>query len=197
MRIIPAVILVLTSSLLLFAQTLRITGTVVDPSGAVIPQAEIKAFTDTELVKEGRADNVGAFALELPPGEYRVEVSVRGFNVSRQQVRVTPNAAPRRIRMTLAAVTTTVGVETAANQPVRLESESTLTATTLTNETIQALPDDEDQLVAQLQLIANASGTQGTAALVVDGFTGGRVPSRDQIQQIIIETNSFSAESSG
>src|SRR5262249_17411443 len=64
--------------------------------------------------------------------------------------------------------------------------------------TIKALPEDDDALMTQLQALAAGSGAAGsTATFVVDGFSNGRVPPRDQIQQIIIDSNVFSAENAG
>lgn len=189
----------LASSLPVFGQAAsRVAGSVTDPSGGVIPSASIRLLSNQAVVAETATDRNGAFAVDVAPGEYQLEVVFGGFRTVRRTVRAAENAGALQIRMELAEVNTTVGVETAADRPVSVESESTLTSTALNNETIQALPDDEDLLVAQLQQIAGASGTaQASATLVVDGFTGGRVPSRDQIQQIIIETSSFSADSSG
>jgi hypothetical protein len=52
--------------------------------------------------------------------------------------------------------------------------------------------------MAQLQALAGGAGAAGAAAsFIVDGFSNGRIPPRDQIQQIIIDTNVFSAEGTG
>src|SRR5207248_5425027 len=81
---------------------------------------------------------------------------------------------------------------------VSLEQDNNLTATTLTGDAIRDLPEDEDALMAQLQALAAGGGAAGsTATFVVDGFSNGKLPPKDQIQQIIIDTNVFSAENSG
>lgn len=193
--VILAVILLRGSML---AQTPRLRGTVLDPSGAVIPDAVVKVFKGDAVVKQTKTGNNGVFAFEIAPGEYRLEVIAADFNPNRQNVRVLPDMAPLAIRMVLAAVSMNVDVSAVAKQGVSVDSDAGLTTSTLIGDSIKALPDDDDQLLAQLQLIADASGiAEGTAILVVDGIIGGRIPPRDQIQQIIIESSSFSADSSG
>ena len=60
---------------------------------------------------------------------------------------------------------------------------------TLTQDEIDALPDDPDEMADELARMAGPG-----AQIFVDGFRGGRLPPKDQIQQIRFHTNSFSAE---
>ncbi|OFW46753.1 MAG: hypothetical protein A3J29_16040 [Acidobacteria bacterium RIFCSPLOWO2_12_FULL_67_14b] len=60
---------------------------------------------------------------------------------------------------------------------------------TLTQDEIDALPDDPDEMAEELARMAGPG-----AQIFVDGFRGGRLPPKDQIQQIRFHTNSFSAE---
>ena len=60
---------------------------------------------------------------------------------------------------------------------------------TLTQDEIDALSDDPDEMADQLAQMAGPG-----AQIFVDGFRGGRLPPKDQIQQIRFNTNSFSAE---
>ena len=62
-------------------------------------------------------------------------------------------------------------------------------STTLTKEDIDALSDDPDEMAEQLRQMAGPG-----AQIFIDGFRGGRLPPKDQIQQIRFNTNSFSAE---
>ena len=62
--------------------------------------------------------------------------------------------------------------------------------TTLEQSEIDALPDDPDELAEVLQQMTGGSG----ATFQVNGFRGGRLPSRDEIRQIRFRTNSFSAD---
>jgi hypothetical protein len=63
-------------------------------------------------------------------------------------------------------------------------------STTLEQTEIDALPDDPDELQDYLTQLAGGAG----AIFQVNGFRGGRLPTRDEIRQIRIRTNSFSAD---
>src|SRR5215470_2417649 len=179
------------------AQAVRLRGTVLDPSGAVIPEADLKISQGNRVVTEGKSDNTGNFSFALPPGEYRVETSAPAFRSHQQNVRVAANMRPLSITLAVATVNAVVDV----GQPddkVSLEDDAKLTSTTLTGDDIKNLPEDEDALMAQLQALASGTGAAGaSASFLVDGFSNGRIPPRDQIQQIIIDTNVFSAEGNG
>ena len=62
-------------------------------------------------------------------------------------------------------------------------------STTLSREEIDALSDDPDEMAEQLRQMAGPG-----AQIFIDGFRGGRLPPKDQIQQIRFNTNSYSAE---
>ena len=66
----------------LHAQTGLITGTVVDPSGAAIPGAQIQIINQAtgDVTRNATADNSGTFrALNLPPATYQIRVSAPGM----------------------------------------------------------------------------------------------------------------------
>ena len=62
-------------------------------------------------------------------------------------------------------------------------------STTLNRDDIDALSDDPDEMAEQLRQMAGPG-----AQIFIDGFRGGRLPPKDQIQQIRFNTNSYSAE---
>jgi len=61
--------------------TAQLTGTVTDPSGAAVPNAQIKATqTETKLVGRAVTDQQGVFTIPaLPVGPYALDVSAQGF----------------------------------------------------------------------------------------------------------------------
>jgi hypothetical protein len=66
----------------LHAQTGSITGTVVDPSGAAIPGAQVKIINQStgDLTREAVSDGSGNFrALNVPPGTYKITVAAPGM----------------------------------------------------------------------------------------------------------------------
>src|SRR5271156_6545887 len=66
----------------LHAQTGSITGTVVDPSGAAIPGAQVRIVNQSTgaLTREAVSDGAGNFrALNVPPGTYKITVAASGM----------------------------------------------------------------------------------------------------------------------
>ena len=194
---ISVLALMFLSASIATAQTMLLRGTILDPSGAVIPEADLKVTQGGKVLGERKSDTTGNFSFDLPAGDYRLEVSAPDFRTHVQNVRVTPNIRPLSISLSLAVVNAAVDVAPTEDH-VSLEEDANLTSTSISGDTIKALPEDDDALMAQLQALAAGAGAAGsTATFVVDGFSNGRVPPRDQIQQIIIDTNVFSAENAG
>ncbi|MGH9428289.1 MAG: carboxypeptidase-like regulatory domain-containing protein, partial [Terriglobia bacterium] len=72
------------SMVLAQVNTADLHGTITDPSGAVIANAEIKIQTlDTGLVRATRTKENGTFTfLALTPGRYSLQVSATGFQLT-------------------------------------------------------------------------------------------------------------------
>jgi len=72
-----------------FAQQITgsVRGTVLDPSGAVVQSASVRARqTETGLTRSAMTDHSGAYVLlELPVGHYQLQVEARGFQTYVQQ----------------------------------------------------------------------------------------------------------------
>src|SRR5688572_22268858 len=65
-----------------------LTGTIVDPSGAVIANASVTVRRDAAgYVRQLASDAQGRFELaDLPPGEYAITVTSTGFTVATERV---------------------------------------------------------------------------------------------------------------
>src|ERR1019366_240191 len=78
-----AIALLLTGAPAAFGQTIfaNLSGTVLDPSGAVVPGAKISIQNaETQAVRQAVTNNAGYFsATELPTGAYNVSAEVKGF----------------------------------------------------------------------------------------------------------------------
>ncbi len=91
-----------------------IEGTVVDPSGAVVPQAEVSVHNAVSgYVQSVPTGSDGSFRLgNIPPNPYHLEVKASGFAVFSQEVDI-KNSVPLQVKATLAlaGANTTVTVE--------------------------------------------------------------------------------------
>ncbi|HSW39928.1 MAG TPA: carboxypeptidase-like regulatory domain-containing protein, partial [Acidobacteriota bacterium] len=66
------------------ADTGALTGTITDPSGAVIPGAQIEAISiATGATRTAVSGNNGSYRIALlPPGSYNVRISMSGFQTA-------------------------------------------------------------------------------------------------------------------
>jgi hypothetical protein len=103
----------------------QLTGTVLDPNGAVVQGATVTARNrDTGLERQVTTGEDGAFSIQLlPPGLYRVEATGQGFSAAVvEEVRVSiTQTATLNISLTVAGNASTVTV-TADPPTVQLES---------------------------------------------------------------------------
>jgi len=93
----------------------QLSGTVVDPSGAVIAGATVQIRGADGAVRSARqSDRNGSFMISgLAAGNYRLEISNPGFETKEMPVTLVANGAPAPLRISLAvsAVNTTIHVQ--------------------------------------------------------------------------------------
>src|SRR5437016_6115690 len=196
MRRILTVALILAAGNVI-AQSARLRGRVMDASSSVMPGAQLKLYRAEELIKEDVTSTTGDFDFVVVPGEYRIEIAAPDFQTFSQTINVQPGLGPLAVTMKVAELRQSVEVTTAKNQ-VSIDSDSSLKTTVLEKEAVDTLPDETNDLVAYLQQVAGSRGESGSDTMfVIDGFTEGRIPPKDQIQEVRINNNPFSAEFSG
>ncbi len=89
-----ALLLLLVAAPMLMAQSQTISGTVVDPSGAVIPGAQVRIVDAAKgtVAREVTTDEVGRFqALNMQPGSYTLTVEITGFKKFQRDVKLDVN----------------------------------------------------------------------------------------------------------
>ena len=122
----------------------------------------------------------------LKPGTYQVKATADSFR---------PIATPFNVRRGENRTTLRAGRSPSIEQTVVVQDQSAADrrdngfTQTLTQDEIDSLPDDPDEMAEELARMAGPG-----AQIFVNGFRGGRLPPKDQIQQIRFHTNSFSAE---
>lgn len=144
------------------AQTITgtITGTVADPSGAVIPDARVSATNiATNITNEVATNSAGVYnLLFLPVGEYNLSVTAKGFKKATLGPFRLESSQTARVDVKLEIGDATQTVEVTGVAPI-LQTETTQTGDTLTTEKLTALPLKGRNFMALTQLIPGAVTT--------------------------------------
>ncbi len=163
--------------------TLRVT--VVDETRAILPGAVVLLVGDDGAEQTLQTDALGiTTASDLAPGTYTIGASFPGFRPASSSVtlRRGVNQATLTLLVAIREDVQVSGVDAA-------ERRDNGFTTTLSQAEIDGLSDDPDEMAEQLAEMAGPG-----AQIFVDGFRGGRLPPKDQIQQIRFRTNSYAAE---
>lgn len=172
-------------------------GQVTDPSGAAIANADVvltPAGTSSVPIKT-KANGQGEYQFNnLTPGQYTLNVIAPGFTVYENDNVVVTNQ-PLRLNVAMAIEVEQQKVQVEDNAPtVDVNPANNAGAITITGKELEALPDDPDELLTDLQALAGPSAGPNGGQLYIDGFTAGELPPKDSIREIRINSNPFSAE---
>jgi hypothetical protein len=163
--------------------SLRVT--VLDETAAVLPGATVYVVGDDGVEHPVQVDEAGVGTVSgLTPGPYTIGASYPGFKPSTGAITLRRGANQTTVTLAVAISEEVTVAETDAAE--RRDNGFT---TTLSQAEIDGLSDDPDEMAEQLAQMAGPG-----AQIFVDGFRGGRLPPKDQIQQIRFRTNSFAAE---
>ena len=187
----------LVQSMLAQATTSLIRGIVTDPSAAVIPHATITLSRGETTVQTTQSDGGGNFHMSgLAPGIYSVRATAAGFSNFEQasyEIR-TAQGQILNISLLLKAQADQVTIAADAAAVVDTEPSNNAGALVLQKEDLDALPDDRDDLATDLQALAGPAAGPNGGEIYIDGFTGGRLPSKQSIREIRINANPFAAQ---
>ena len=165
-----------------------------DPSGAAIANAPVRILAGDDTtgapLRDVRTDDAGRVLILLPAGSYLLQSEAPGFNTVQQSLVLTDGAVPLRlaIRLTVAG----------SAEQVDVPSEDVASSTSngqslvLKAKTLSTLSDDPSTFQQQLQSLVG--GGDEAPQFRIDGFTGGRFPSKDSIREIRVNQNGYSAQ---
>jgi hypothetical protein len=181
------------------ARRYLVSGTVTDPSGAGIPNADVIAQQHgaNAAAAETRTDNLGKFQLaSVPAGALEISVSHPGFTSKTVPLAITDRApAPLNIQMQLAGVHEALTVSDTTAE-VSTDSSNNLDTVAIDRQTMDSLPVFDQNYVAAMSqfLDAGSVGTSG-ATLVVNGMEQSNIGvTASAIQEVKINQNPYSAE---
>ena len=173
-------------------------GHVTDPTGALIPGAQITVKTARgAVVGTATADAAGGYLVRgLAAGTYVVEAQFPGFApyVSAPVSLQSRQTQTFDIKMVIEAAQQQVEVTAEGNAQVSTEASDNASAVVLQGKNLQALSDDPDELSNELTALAGPSAGPNGGQIYIDGFTGGQLPPKSAIREIRVNQNPFSAE---
>jgi Carboxypeptidase regulatory-like domain/TonB dependent receptor-like, beta-barrel len=184
------------AALPLHAQTNRARAivTVVDQSGAVVPDATVTLVglddaTKANTIAPAKTSDKGVATLEnLTPGRYAIHADFPGFEQGLlKDIRLRTGDNKHVVVLPIKKMESEVTVGRDA-QAVAADPRARF-GTALTREQIEALSDDPAEMAQQLADMAGPN-----AVIRVDSFEGAQLPLKSQIKSIHITRDAFAAE---
>lgn len=192
------VLCLLTVAAAIFGQTpLTLQGSVADPSGAVIPGATVSLVSGAAVVKSGEADASGVYSLTaVRPGKYVLRAVSTGFAAFERNVDLRGDR-PIKFDIALKLAVETQRITVAESAELILDASDpskNVGAIILKGEDLQMLSDNPDDLASDLQALAGPAAGPNGGQIFIDGFSGGKLPPKESIREVRINSNPFSAE---
>jgi len=195
-RCLIAVGLLVSAALPLHAQGTRARAivTVVDQSGAVVPEATVTLVgledaTKAVAIQPAKTSDKGLATIDnVAPGRYSIQAEFPGFELGfLRDVRLRSGESKHVVVLPIKKVETEVTVGRDA-QAVAADPRARF-GTALTREQIEALSDDPAEMAQQLADMAGPN-----AVIRVDSFEGSQLPPKSQIKSIHITRDAFASE---
>jgi hypothetical protein len=167
-------------------------GTVTDPSGALVPQAQVvlhaaDAGTPDQTTLSG-PDGRYAFT-NVGPGSYTVQVTDPGFAAFESKpVQFTGDRA-QTLDVRLQLETQKFQMDVSSDSRDDTDPNNNGTAVVLKGSDIDNLPTDPSLLQRELDAISGGDAPE----MYVDGFSNGSLPPKNTIREIRINQNPYSA----
>jgi hypothetical protein len=174
--------------------TLR--GQVIDPSGSTVGGAAVLLTAPNGNSVDAVTNKDGFYEVTgLAPGTYTVKVVAEGFGLfTASNIAVKPGQAQTlKIALTLEEQKLEIHVDDSPTQ-LDVNPENNAGAIILKDKDLEALSDDPDELMEELQALAGPSAGPNGGQIYIDGFTAGQLPPKASIREIRINQNPFSAE---
>jgi hypothetical protein len=172
-------------------------GQVTDPSGAAIANADVVLVPATGSSTPIKAQSNGQGQYEftgLAPGLYTLNIVAPGFSVYENDS-VTIANQPLRLNIPMAIEVEQQKIQVSDTAPtVDVNPANNAGAIVISGKELEALPDDPDELLTDLQALAGPSAGPNGGQIYIDGFTAGQLPPKSSIREIRINQNPFSAE---
>jgi hypothetical protein len=174
-----------------------IKGTVTDQLGGLVVGASVVARDSKGNAVTVTTNEDGIYQFHnLLPGRYDLVVTAEGFSTLDEK-NFELKAGKGMVHDMQLSIGSVEQIVTVDNKGVSTDSDRNADALVLGLKELEALPTDPDALAAALQAMAGPSlGDEngGSAQIKVDGFSNGKIPPKEQIREVRINQNPYSAE---
>ena len=175
-----------------------VRGTVADPTGAIVPNAEVDLVDPKGTVAATlHSDDAGNFQLSAPAlGDYTLVVSEAGFDTVKTVVKLAPQMTPMlHIVLPISTLSTTINVN-AGNSVDLTAPDSNADTSVMSSEDLKSLPIfDNDYSTAMSAFMDSGAEGTGGAGLLVDGVEANRATiSASAVQEVRINQDPYSAQ---
>jgi hypothetical protein len=189
-------LLLVMASCHMWAQVASLHGHVTDPSGAVIPGAAVRAAPATGPTARAVTDAQGSYEIKgLVAGSYSVNAEANGFSKSTGQTISLAAGQAKQVDVALEIAVKPEKVEVQEEgATVGVEPTNNASALVIKGKDLEALPDDPDELLQDLQALGGPSAGPNGGQVYIDGFTAGQLPPKASIREVRVNQNPFSSE---
>jgi hypothetical protein len=187
-----------------------ITGVVADPSGAIVPGADIQLLDSNGTVAgDIHSGGDGSFEILPPhPGNFTLIISEAGFDTVKAPVVVLApavtsaataavhlNASPMKIVLPIAALSTNVHVNADSDTDLTAGDENH-DSSVMTSSDLKSLPIFDNDFAGAMSAFLDDSATAtGGSGLIVDGVEANRATvSASAVQEVRINQDPYSAQ---
>lgn len=193
--IIAVLFLLSVSALWAQTGTGSLRGQVADPSGAAVAGASVIVTPATGSPVVVQSDGQGMYEFKaLSPGKYTLTVAAPGFTLYEND-RVVIADQPLRLNVSLTIEVEQQKIQVSDTTPtIDVNPSNNAGSIVISGQELDALPDDPDELQADLEALAGPSAGPNGGQMYIDGFTAGQLPPKSSIREIRINQNPFSSE---
>ena len=186
----------LAAALLAQSSGTTLTGQVKDQSGLPIPAVTVNLTGPGGAALVGQTNEEGKYIFRnLPAGTYAVRIELKGFSTfEKSGIAIAPGkpqVVDAQMMISLEKQQVTVQEQT---QGLSVSPDNNASQLVLKGEDLKSLSDDPDELADELQALAGPAAGPNGGQIYIDGFTGGTLPPKSSILEIIVNQSPFSAE---
>src|ERR1700722_17942730 len=178
------------------AQPATLHGVITDESGAVVPQATVSLTASGKVVRSAVSGRDGVYSLSnLSAGKFTVEATAPDLSLAHPMtIEIKPGAQALDLKLSVVTKVEKVTVEDTGAPALNTSASSNASGLVITGADLEALSDDPDDLLADLQALAGPSAGPSGGSLFIDGFSGGEMPPKAPLRDVRINKNPFSPE---